>query len=223
MSAGIGVDGKKEWSVHVTSLPFRAEQHEIVAYFREAGGVDVTSARLVFDMNSHTGRKEFRGVAFLVVRSEADVNKALKLHRSSFGSRSINVRRTVSKEEIAEIADRGMERKKRLRDEQEHNSLGGVDKPVLSKRARRKARKRNQGGAMPELHSEHVATVVSKAPYGLFCSLPHFKREGLLHSTKFLEGKDAASLEAGATVRVKVIEVGTKDAKGRVKIALKQI
>eukprot|EP00949_MAST-11_sp_MAST-11-sp1_P005332 g5332.t1 len=218
---------REELSLHVTQLPFQAEQHEIASYFMEAG-VRVKSLRLVYDTSS-TATRKFRGVAFIVVESEQDVQQALKLHRTKFQSRAINVRKTVSKEKIARIAEEG--RSKHLRDGditgdmQAEHGRRGKKRPAekQSKRARRKAKKRDKGGPVPAKDSVHNATVVEKAPFGAFVKLPGFLREGLLHESKLMDGTRLEDLKEGSKVNVKVIEVGTTDAKGRRKISLKEI
>mmetsp|Transcript_58097 Transcript_58097/g.131633 ORF Transcript_58097/g.131633 Transcript_58097/m.131633 type:complete len:256 (-) Transcript_58097:70-837(-) len=88
--------------LHLSQLAFDSTKPKVVAHFENHGcTVNSTNGiRFVFD-----SKGDFTGVAFLEVVNEKSSKNALKLHRSSFGGRRINVRPYKSKEELASIAE----------------------------------------------------------------------------------------------------------------------
>jgi hypothetical protein len=87
-------------SLHVSQLPFDTTKAKLTAHF-EAHGCGVSEehgTRLCFD-----AKGDPTGVAFVDVKDEKSWRLGLKLHRSRFGGRLVNVRPTRSPLELAEI------------------------------------------------------------------------------------------------------------------------
>ena len=87
-------------SLHVSQLPFDATKQRLSAHF-EAHGCSVSEnkgTRFCFD-----AKGDPTGVAFVDVKDEKSWRLGLKLHRSRFGGRLINVRPTRTVAELAEI------------------------------------------------------------------------------------------------------------------------
>ncbi|KAL7566419.1 hypothetical protein ACA910_000901 [Epithemia clementina (nom. ined.)] len=91
-----------DYSLHVTQLSFDATEWDVRRHFVEQGGCLLTSVRLVYDRGL-SGQKQFRGVAFIDCADEASYEAAKKLHHSKLLNRSINVRPTLSKTELAMV------------------------------------------------------------------------------------------------------------------------
>jgi RNA recognition motif-containing protein len=96
------VESTSDRSFHVTSLPYEATKRQISAFFVD-NGCDVVSCRMVMKQGS------FNGVAFLDVLDEKSALAALRIHQNVvFLGRKINVRPTVSKDDLKRIvASRG--------------------------------------------------------------------------------------------------------------------
>ena len=95
---------RKNFSLHLTKIPYEATQGDIRFAFGEKG-CNVTSVRLVYDRDHKTGERHFRGVAFVDVADEKSFNKGLEFHNKSFlgKGRRVNVRPTRTKSELSEI------------------------------------------------------------------------------------------------------------------------
>jgi RNA recognition motif-containing protein len=124
------------WSVtslHISQLPFDASKPKLAAHF-EAHGCKISEdhgIRMVFAPNG-----DFTGVAFLDVKDEKSMNDGLKLHRTRFGGRLINVRPTKSKNELAEIVlKRDADLAAKGLDFKLKPALSKMDKAVMSREA----------------------------------------------------------------------------------------
>ena len=131
-------------SVHVTQLSYDATREQIAAYF-EAAGCSVKSCRLVVQ-----GGKS-KGVAFVDLDDQASMNKGMRLHRTMFMGRRVNVRKTLAPEELQKIVEA---REKKLAD----GFLGGRsgdggekkrkrDGAKLAARKKKKEKVKKQGEA----------------------------------------------------------------------------
>jgi len=87
-------------SLHVSQLPFDITKPKLAAYF-EAHGCVISQEKGV--RLCHNSDGDLSGVAFVDFADKKSVVNGLKLHRSRFGGRLINVRPTKSKEELAQI------------------------------------------------------------------------------------------------------------------------
>jgi len=95
----------KTFSLHVTQLSYDATDYDIRDLFISKGCL-VTSVRLCYtDRDSETMTRKFKGVAFVDVADEASYKEATKLHRTYHLGRRINVRPTLSKNDIGRIAE----------------------------------------------------------------------------------------------------------------------
>lgn len=96
---------KKTYSLHVTQLSYEATDYDIRDLFMSKGCL-VTSVRLVYTaQDSETMIRKFKGVAFVDVSDEASFAVATKLHRTYHLGRRINVRPTLSPEDLVRIAE----------------------------------------------------------------------------------------------------------------------
>lgn len=119
-------------SIHLTQVPFDSNQSSIRLAL-EQHSCSVQSVRMVYDYAHEDDRRHnrrhcrrqtqtnpkkstmkrlFRGVAFVDLQDEASYHRALSLHRTAFlggNGRLVNVRPTMSKTEIADIAHRTQE------------------------------------------------------------------------------------------------------------------
>ena len=96
---------KKTYSLHVTQLSYDATDYDIRDLFISKGCL-VTSVRLVYtNRDSETLIRKFKGVAFVDVADEASFALAAELHRTYHLGRRINVRPTLSRDELACIAE----------------------------------------------------------------------------------------------------------------------
>lgn len=135
------------YSLHVTQLNYAATKEQLAAYF-EAAGCSVKSCRLVMK-----GGKS-KGVAFVDLDDAASLRRGLKLHRSLFMGRRVNVRKTLSPEELQEVVkakekrmaanlwnvskkEKGQERKKRKRKQEKKVATG--DAPEGNTKAKEKS------------------------------------------------------------------------------------
>lgn len=89
---------KKQYSVHITQLPYEATKHDIRQHFVAAGCTNIDSIRMVRDH----GRP--RGVAFVDFGHPLCYQRALsKVHRSRLLGRRLNVRPVLRVAELAAI------------------------------------------------------------------------------------------------------------------------
>ena len=82
----------------VTQLPYTCDKDEVRALFEKAG-CSVKGCRLVIKNG------KFTGVGFVDVEDTKSMELGQGLHRSAFKGRKINVRPTVSPQELARIAE----------------------------------------------------------------------------------------------------------------------
>ena len=94
---------RKTFSLHITQLHFDATEWDVRRHFVEDGGCILTSVRLVYDRGLTPGSKQFRGVAFIDCADEASYQAALRLHHSQMLNRCINVRPTLSKQQLVQV------------------------------------------------------------------------------------------------------------------------
>lgn len=100
--------GNKTYSLHITQLPFDANDLDIRQLFAQQGCI-ITSVRLVYDRDERGRKTLFRGVAFADFLDAASYENALKLNRASVRGRKVNIRPSRSKEELADIVSRTKE------------------------------------------------------------------------------------------------------------------
>ena len=91
-------------SLHVSQLPFDCSKDKLAAHF-EAHGCRLSACTKGMGAVRLCMQKDggFSGVAFVDVADLKSVKLGLKLHRSRFGGRLVNVRPTRSPEELAAI------------------------------------------------------------------------------------------------------------------------
>jgi len=163
---------REVFSLHLTKVPYEATQTDIRCAFGEKG-CDVTSVRLVYDHNSSSGERHFRGVAFVDLADEASFQKGLELHGTKFlGNRhKVNVRPTKSKGELSEIVRKTQEKvavliarsKEKAREERASNPEAYDAK----REAKKGTRKRKRGGGNAESNDgETTPTTKSKKTGG---------------------------------------------------------
>lgn len=87
-----------QWSLHVTQISFEASDYCVRNFFSSHGCL-VSSCRFVYD-RGEGGKRKFRGVAFVDMADEQSFTRGLELHRSMLLNRRINVRATISPEEL---------------------------------------------------------------------------------------------------------------------------
>jgi hypothetical protein len=104
------VDTANKQTVYVTGLPFDALQGQIEGHFKDC---NLISCRKLND--KATGK--FKGIAFIDVPDEDNLAKALALHNSGFGGRSINVRHALDQQSLAKKAKEGEQKKKDIKKE----------------------------------------------------------------------------------------------------------
>eukprot|EP00750_Incisomonas_marina_P008689 INCI15592.2.p1 GENE.INCI15592.2~~INCI15592.2.p1 ORF type:complete len:230 (-),score=59.47 INCI15592.2:121-810(-) len=94
----------REFSVHITHVPFTATQADLDEFFKGHDCV-VDDIRMVRKHNKE-GERVFTGVAFVDFFDEQSMRKALSLHQSKLwpGSLKINIRRTLDKGRLAAVA-----------------------------------------------------------------------------------------------------------------------
>ena len=93
-------------SLHVTQLPFDANDLDIRKLFAEKGCV-ATSIRLVYDRDEQGRKTVSRGVCFVDVADAKSYKIALEMHRKcSIRGRKLNIRPTRSREELSDIVSR---------------------------------------------------------------------------------------------------------------------
>ena len=88
----------------MTQLPYSVNKDHIRAFFEKVGCV-IKSCRVVLKSG------KFTGVAFIDVMDKKSVELGVTLHRSLFRDRKINVRPTVTQDELAQI---GAERERHV-------------------------------------------------------------------------------------------------------------
>ena len=149
---------RKNFSLHLTKVPFDATQTTIRYAFTEKN-CNVTSVRLVYDTDPKTRERTFRGVAFVDFADETSFNAGLKLHNTAFlgGKRKVNVRPTKTRSELSEIVKKTEERvamliarskeKKRAREEERGAKDEGGDVSAKKKQKRDKKNKKKDKSA----------------------------------------------------------------------------
>ena len=96
---------QQTYSLHVTQLSYDATDYDIRDLFLTKGCL-VTSVRLVYtDRDPTTLIRKFKGVAFVDVADQASYDLASQLHRTYHLGRRINVRPTLSRDELTRIAE----------------------------------------------------------------------------------------------------------------------
>eukprot|EP01113_Clastostelium_recurvatum_P045339 TRINITY_DN7782_c0_g1_i2.p1 TRINITY_DN7782_c0_g1~~TRINITY_DN7782_c0_g1_i2.p1 ORF type:complete len:308 (+),score=93.00 TRINITY_DN7782_c0_g1_i2:3-926(+) len=78
----------------------------------------------------------------------------------------------------------------------------------------------------PKLYSIHRAKVTSVQAFGAFCSLPGFKKQGLVHISQVSNYKVdslAGIVDVGDSVYVKVIKIETAEEGGRIGLNMKYV
>lgn len=158
---------RQVYSLHLTKVPYEATQTDIRCAFGEKGCY-VTSVRLVYDHDSSSGERNFRGVAFVDLADEASFQKGLELHGTKFlGSRhKINVRQTKTKGELSEIVRKTQEKvavliarsKEKAREERAINPEAYDAK----KEAKKKDTRKRKRGGYSESNDSEIDTKKSK-------------------------------------------------------------
>ena len=96
---------QQTYSLHVTQLSYDATDYDIRDLFLTKGCL-VTSVRLVYsERDPSTLIRKFKGVAFVDVADQASYDLATQLHRTYHLGRRINVRPTLSRDELTRIAE----------------------------------------------------------------------------------------------------------------------
>lgn len=137
----------RSFSLHITQLPFDANDLDIRQLFAEKGCI-ITSIRLVYDKDEQGRNALFRGVAFVDLLDEASYEIALKLNRSRVRGRKLNIRPTRSKQELADIVTRTQELVKakiqKQRDGQDDDPVDKVKAKKDKKMDKKKAKKQDK-------------------------------------------------------------------------------
>eukprot|EP00934_Nitzschia_sp_Nitz4_P003139 Nitzschia sp. Nitz4//scaffold216_size36101//22273//23565//NITZ4_007782-RA/size36101-processed-gene-0.46-mRNA-1//-1//CDS//3329542197//3129//frame0 len=93
-------------SLHVTQLPYDATELDIRRQMAQHGCV-IASVRMVYDRDERGRKTVFRGVAFVDLLDTDSYETALALNRKlSIRGRTLNIRPTKSKRELADIVSR---------------------------------------------------------------------------------------------------------------------
>jgi RNA recognition motif-containing protein len=142
-----GVLPKNDLSLHITQLPYDANELDLRRLFAEQG-CRISSIRLVFDRDDKGRKTVFRGVAFVDLIDQESYDKALSLNRKSpIRGRKLNIRPTKSKQELASIVIRTREIVQEKIQKQREIVAGGVDGDTMpgknEKKDKKKAKKKD--------------------------------------------------------------------------------
>ena len=91
-------EDRKEVSLYLSQIPYEATKAKIIAHF-EAAGCTVEVVRIIMDRAKGVSK----GSAIIECKDAQAHENGLKLHRTKFGGRLMNVRPLVSPQELAKI------------------------------------------------------------------------------------------------------------------------
>ena len=178
-------DSRKIYSLHITQLDYDASDYDVRNHFTSNGCI-VTSVRLVYD-RSVDDRKLFRGVAFVDVADEESYQNALKLNRSKLLGRTMNVRPTKTKTELANIVQRTKEKvKQKIQKYKEERDAVEVD--ATSRESKRRRKDGENASKRERNHNIHMRTTRKAHPERKVTKKERNRRAAILNQKRRSKG-----------------------------------